>query len=239
MKRPDEVLRLFNKADDEMLHQADAKLTSFIKNKSAFAARFPQLADPYAADWADAIKAARNILPDYASVGDQTNESDALEILMDEGRNLFQMLMLYTQLAFPNHALTLRLMGQSQYESSSRSHLKLPILLRKAYTEASKAEYKAALMDKGMTESEIEMLNTFADKIVKQDSAFQNAKQDRSLDANERIIALNTVWEKMGLVCQCAKLVFQKDAARYALFLLSDNENKKPGENPQLPGGAN
>ena len=239
MKQPDEVLRLFNKADDEMLQQADVKLSSFLKNKSAFVARFPKLADPFASDWADAIKAARNILPDYASVAEQSNENDALEILMDEGRNLFQMLMLYTQLAFPNHAIALRSMGQSQYESSSRSHLKLPILLRKAYKEASKAEYKEALLDKGMTEPEIEMLNTLADKIENQDTALQNAKEDRSVDANERIIALNTVWEKMGLVCQCAKLVFQKDATRYAMFLLSENENKKPGDNPPPSGSAN
>jgi len=238
MKHPDEVLRLFNKSDDEMLQQADVKLASFIKNQPAFVARFPQLAEPFSAEWAADIKAARNILPDYASVAEQTNESDKLEVLMNEGRNLFQMLMLYAQLAFPNHVIALRSMGQSQYESSSRNHLKFPVLLRKAYTEASKAEYKAALIDKGMTELEIDTLNTLADKIVKQDLAVQNAKKDRSLDANERIITLNMVWEKMGLVCQCAKLVFQKDATRYALFLLSDNENKKPGENPPPPGEA-
>ncbi len=239
MKHPDEVLRLFNKSDDEMLQQADLKLASFIKNKSAFVARFPQLADPYATDWSDAIKAARIILPDYSSVAEQTKESDELEILMNEGRNIFQMLMLYTQLAFPNHVIAFRSMGQSQYESSSRNHLKLPVLLRKACTEASKPEYKAALMDKGMTELEIDTLNILADKIVKQDLALQNAIKDRSLDANERIITLNTVWEKMGLVCKCAKLVFQKDATRYALFLLSDSENKKNGKNPPPPGGSN
>ena len=236
MKHPEEVVRLFNKSDEEMLQQSDVKLASFTKNKPAFLARFPKLADPFAAVWANSITTAREILPDYASVTNQTGESDSLEILMNEGRNLFQMLMLYTQLAFPNHAIALRAMGQSQYESSSRNHLKLPVLLRKAYTEASKAEYKEALMDKGMTEPEIEMLNTLADKIVKQDAALQNAKEDRSVDANERIVAMNTVWEKTALVCQCAKLVFQNDATRYDLFLLSDGETPKPGDNPPLPG---
>jgi hypothetical protein len=94
-------------------------------------------------------------------------------------------------------------------------------------------------MDKGMTELDIDMLKSLADKIISQDLALQNAKKDRSLDANERIIAMNTVWEKMALVCQCAKLVFQNDAARYDLFLLSDGETQKPGENPPPPGQAN
>jgi len=232
MNHPEEVVRLFNKSDEEMLLQSELKLASFIKNKRPFVARFPQLADPYAMDWANLIKTAREILPDYASVTNQTSQSDALEIMMNEGRNLFQMLMLYTELAFPNHAITLRLMGQEQYETASRNHLLLPLLLRKAYKEASKPEYKAALMDKGMTEVEIDSLKTLADKIADQTIAFQSSRDDRSLDANERIIAMNNVWEKMALVCQCAKLVFQKDAARFALFLLTEGENKKPGDTP-------
>lgn len=239
MDHPEEVVRLFNKSDEEMLLQSDLKLASFIKNKGAFVARFPQLADPYAIDWAQLTKTAREILPDYASVTNQTSQSDALEILMDVGRNLFQMLMLYTELAFPNHAITLRVMGQEQYKTASRNYLLLPLLLRKAHKEASKPEYKAALMDKGMTEAEIESLKTLSEKIANQTFAFQSSRDDRSLDANERIIAMNSVWEKMALVCQCAKLVFQKDATRYAMFLLSENENKKPGDNPLPPGSAN
>jgi len=239
MKHPEEVVRLFNKSDEEMLQQSDVKLASFIKNKPAFLTRFPKLDDPFAAVWANNITTARKILPDYASVTTQIGESDLLEILMNEGRNLFQMLMLYTQLAFPNHAIALRTMGQSQYESSSKNHLKLPNLLLKAHKEASKPEYKVALMDKGMTESDIDMLKTLADKIINQDLALQNAKKDRSHDANERIIAMNTVWENMATVCQCAKLVFQNDATRYDLFLLSDGETQKPGENPPPPGSAN
>lgn len=42
---------------------------------------------------------------------------------------------------------------------------------------------------------------------------------------------MNAVWEKMALVCQCAKLVFQNDAAMYNLFLLTDGETPKPNDN--------
>ena len=224
MKHPEKVLRDYKKSDDEMLQQSDSKLASFIKNKSLFVKRFPQLADPYANNWADAISTARNIDPDYASVANQTTESDELEKLMDDGRNLFQMLMLYAQLAFPGHVLALRAMGQSQYESASRNPLKLAKLLRTAGKEASKDKYKPALLNKGMTEEEISSLETMADKIIDQSSAVDNAKKDRSFDADERITMLNAVWEKTTLVCNCAKLLFQKDAARYALFLLTDGD---------------
>jgi len=224
MKHPEEVLRDYKKSDDEMLQQSDSKLASFIKNKSLFVKRFPQLADPFATEWADAITTARNIIPDYASVANQTTESDELEKMMDEGRNLFQMLMLYTQLAFPDHALALRAMGQSQYESASRNPLKLSKLLRTAGKEASKDEYKPALLNKGMTEAEISSLETAADNINNQSLAVDNAKKDRSFDADERITMLNAVWGKTTLVCNCAKLLFQKDATRYALFLLTDGD---------------
>jgi hypothetical protein len=43
---------------------------------------------------------------------------------------------------------------------------------------------------------------------------------------------MNAVWEKMALVCQCAKLVFQNDAAKYNLFLLTESETPKPEDAP-------
>jgi len=51
---------------------------------------------------------------------------------------------------------------------------------------------------------------------------FFKFKKGRSVDANKRITALNQVWTKMSLICQCAKLLFQNDITRYNLFLLSD-----------------
>ena len=82
-----------------------------------------------------------------------------------------------------------------------------------------------------MTETEMASLKTFADQIIKQGIAQENAVKNRSLDLNRRVVAMNLVWEKMSLVCQCAKLLFQNDASLYAQFLLVDDQ---PAEKPQL-----
>jgi hypothetical protein len=233
MKHPEEVLRDFKKADEEVLQQSDLILASFIESKSLFVERFPQLDDPFAAEWGTANDTARKILPDYASLAHQSSETDALLILMDQGRNLYQMLLLYVQIAFPGDAAILKLFGQPQYAASSRSQLKLPILLRLALAEASKPENKTALIAKGMKEAEIDSLETLAENIVNQTIVQEKAMKARTRDANKRIIALNLVWEKMSLVCHCAKLVFQNDATRYNLFLLSDKSTPaKPAETP-------
>lgn len=120
-----------------------------------------------------------------------------------------------------------------QYDSARNSQLKLPVLLHSTYKQASKVEYKTALLAKGLKEEEIEMLNGLGTAIVEQDAAQQQAKKARSLAASVRIQTMNAVWEKMATVCQCAKLVFQNDAARYNLFLLTDAE--APKENAPAP----
>jgi len=97
-------------------------------------------------------------------------------------------------------------------------------LLHSTYKQASKVEYKTALLAKGLKEEEIEMLNGLGTAIVEQDAAQQQAKKARSLTASVRIQTMNAVWEKMAMVCQCAKLVFQNNAAKYNLFLLTDAE---------------
>jgi uncharacterized protein (UPF0210 family) len=134
--------------------------------------------------------------------------------------------MFYTQLAFPDDRAVLQLFGQPQYHGVRNNHLKLPVLLRSAFTQVSKPEYKTALLAKGMKEAEIALLDSLAEAIIAQGNVQQNAKKARLLATNQRIAAMNVVWKKMALVCQCAKLVFQDDAAKYNLFLLSDGKSQ-------------
>ena len=234
MNRPEEIHRIFHKSDDEVMQQSDLKLASFKQYKGRFVERFPQMEDPYAEEWGAATKVARNIVPDYASVATQSSETDALNAMVIKGANLYQSLLLYVRLAFPDDAALLKIFGQPKYEAARNSHVKLPGLLLSAYNQATKPEYKAALIAKGLKETDIEMIKTMADDIVSQDEAQEKAMNDRTIDANNRITALNTVWEKMALVCQGAKLVFQDDATRYNMFLLSegDSQTAKPGEGP-------
>lgn len=226
MQRPEVITRNYHRSDEEVLQQSDVKLASFIENKSRFVDRFPQLADPFATEWADAITTARSIPPDYASLANQRSETDTLNALHDEGGNLYQTLILYLRLAFPGDATVLRIFGQQQYDAARRSQFKLPKLLQTAFNEASKPVYKEALIAKGMKETEIDSLKTLADRILNQELVQGKAMNNRSLDASKRIVALNSVWDKMSLVCQCAKLVFQNDAIRYNLFLLSDGDTQ-------------
>jgi hypothetical protein len=222
MKHPEEVLRIFSKPDEEVLQQSDLKLGSFNENKDLFVERFPQFGDPFAGDWAAATATARSIPPDYVSVSNQSGETEALMALMEKGRNLFQTLLLFTQLAFPDNPTILKLMGQPQYMAARSSQHKLPILLKSAYTQATIPENKQALISKGMKESEIDELLKLAENLINQITVRENAKKGRTLAANKRITALNLVWEKMSVVCQCAKLLFQNDAIRYNQFLLMD-----------------
>ena len=228
MKHPKEVQRLFNRSDEEMLQLSEVQLVSFIANKSSFVVRFPQFADPFSLEWANAIAAARGIMPDYVSVANQSNQTEALEALMEKGRDIYRTLILCAKLAFPNDASILHTMGNSKYNTASRNHLKFPVLLRTAYDVASKPEYKAALLSHGLKENELNELKTLSSSIVDQTVLQQNAKIERSLDLDLRVTTMNAVWEKMSLVCQCAKLIFQNDAARYELFKLSEGTGAAP-----------
>jgi hypothetical protein len=226
MTRSEKVVRLFRKSDEEVLQQSDVLMDSFLANKSQFVERFSDLADPFALEWATATTTARELPSDYETVNEQAKATQNMKTLMQQGRNLFQAVMLYTQLAFPDDRAVLQLLGQPQYHGVRNNHLKLPVLLRSTFTQISKPEYKTALLAKGMKEAEIALLDSLAGEIIAQNDIQQNAKKARLLATNQRIAAMNVVWKKMALVCQCAKLVFQDDAAKYNLFLLSDGKSQ-------------
>jgi hypothetical protein len=74
---------------------------------------------------------------------------------------------------------------------------------------------------------QISSLENLANSISAQIVAQKNAKKERSRVAALRINHLNAVWEKMSLVSMCAKSLFQNDAAKYNLFILSKRKGKK------------
>ena len=228
MTRPEKVVRLFKKSDGEVLQQSDVLMDSFLANKSQFVERFLDLDDPFALEWTTATTTARELAPDYETANEQANETKILKALMQQGRSLFQSVILYAQLAFPDDLAVLHLFGQPQYPGVRNSQLKLPLLLRSTFTQVSKPEYKTALLAKGLKDAEIALLDSLAGAIIAQGNVQQNAKKARLLATNRRIAAMNVVWGKMSLVCQCAKLVFQNDAAKYNLFLLNDSKSPAP-----------
>lgn len=237
MTRPEEVVRLFKKSDEEVLQQSDVLMDLFLANKSQLVERFFDLDDPFALEWTAAIATARKLAPDYDAVNEQARETNILETLMQQGRNLFQTVMLYAQLAFPDDRAVLHVFGQSQYHGVRSNHLKFPLLLRSTFTQVSKPEYQTALLAKGLKEAEIALLDSLAGAIIAQADVQQNAKKARMLTTNQRIVTMNMVWEKMTLVCQCAKLVFQDDAAKYNLFRLTDSKSPAPENAPDLASG--
>lgn len=224
MKHAKAVSRLFKKTDELKLRQSEVLLESFLANKGLFVERFPELADPFADQWVAASAIARAALLDHALVAEQIRETISLEILMEQGRTLYQTVMLYTQLAFPGNASVLHLFGRSQYHSIRRSQLKLPVLLASTFKDVSKPEYKPALIAKGLKEQKITQLDTLAENISRQNDTLQNAMKNRMVAASDRIDKMNMVRKKMAMVCKCAKLVFQNDAAKYNLFLLAEGK---------------
>lgn len=222
MARTEKVLRLYKKPDEEVLQQSDVLIESFLANKSRFTERFFDLNDPFVQEWTAATNFAKKLPPDYVTVNEQANETKILKTLMQQGRNLFQTVILYARLAFPDDGAVLQLFGQPQYRGVRSNHLKLPLLLRSAFTQVSKPEYKPALLAKGLKEAEIALLDSLAGAIIAQGDVQQNAKKARLRATNQRIIAMNVVWEKMSLVCRCAKLLFHDDVARYNLFRIID-----------------
>lgn len=232
MKATEEVKRIFNIPDAEVLKESMLKLDSFQEYKHLFVERFPELNDPFAAQWDKSVAEAWQQLPDYALSASKSKATNELEKSMETGRNHYQMVLLYTRLAYPKNKRMLHLLGQADYSRSRASHLKLPALLRTACQEASKPEVKQALLEKGLKEPDLGLLEILADEILNRYTAQQGAIKKRSLGTFQRISLLNSIWEQMALVCRCAKLVFEHDFAKYRLFLLPVPDKPEAGEAP-------
>ena len=72
MGKPEEIIRNYSMADDDMLEFCNTMLGLFTADKAAFIDYDPDFDDPFRQNWKDSIEAAEAVPKDEAVVDQQT-----------------------------------------------------------------------------------------------------------------------------------------------------------------------
>jgi len=229
MATPNDKTRDFGGSDADMLQAARVTHGHFVEDYDEMIAFDATLEDPFADDFLASIDAAQLLPVDNVVIDQQAEKTETVEDAMKKGRNGFQAMKYFIELAFPNNQTIWNQFGYNDYEEENRSQAKFIQFLYMLHQRA--VEHQAALNDVGCTNARIAEIKTLADKIQAFNLSQELFIDNRPVGTETRIKALNRIWATVRRIRRVGKIIWAEadDFGKYQRYL---GESAPSSSNP-------
>lgn len=226
----EKIKRLYAMPDEVMQTRAQTMHDILNQDLLLFTAKFPWLDAAWVNVFQQQITAAKNTLPDYSpKLGIRVTTDDKKNALKS-GMNALHIIDVYAQLAYDENPALQNVFGQPQWEAARADADKMISALTLANEFADKNPYKTDLMNKGLSQQNIDDLLTIAADIEQKIKTHKTKKQDRPVSTEERIVINNTVFKTMKTVNICSGLVHKNSPAKLKQYHLYKKKEEVPDE---------
>ena len=214
-------VRKYNCPDSVMLDAGDTLHVLYVEDEAAFQAynivMFPAT---FKDDFLAKITAARNVVKDMVVVDEQEEETEEVTAKMKECMAYFQKMKPTIVFAFPDKQAVWDQFGFDDYDFASRSQGRMVQFMEMLVETTDK--YKTTLLAQGFTQPKIDEGIALAGEIRQEQLEQEQAKKNRPLETQERIVILNTCWDAMVFVTSAAKAVFYDNYAKLHQYTLPE-----------------
>ena len=213
------IVRLYNCPDSVMLVSADTLYVLYVEDESEFFAYNPVMFPPgFKTIFQTHITAARDVIKDVVVVDEQQEETFEVTAKMKECFSYFQKMKPTIMFTFPNKPAVWNQFGFNDYDFARRSQGRMVQFMDMLHKTSVK--YSVELIAKGWTQLKIDECETLAGQLNVENTEQEQAKKNRPVETQERIVILNTCWEDMVFVTNAAKAVFYDDYAKLHQYTL-------------------
>lgn len=216
---PKNIVREFVMEDNLMLQLAQVFHDNFVEDQAAFVADFPNLDTPFETNFQTAIDDA-DAIPSGAAVDGQIKfVTEQLNAKLPLGQKALQKLYVYVGEAWNSKGKEAEF-GRSKYVKARNSQIRMKELLELAHAAANETNNKAALLAAGYTQAAIDELKTIENDIDSLNRQQEQMLSKRKFKSEERIKALNAVWEFMQRINKASKVTFVDSPAKIEQYML-------------------
>ena len=213
------IVRLYRCPDSIMIEAADTLIALYIDDESEFFAYNAVMFPPeFKTTFQTHITSAHNVIKDMVVVDEQQEESLEVTAKMKECFAYFQRMKPTIMFTFPNKPAVWNQFGFNDYDFARRSHGRMVQFMDMLHKTSVK--YSVELIAKGWTQVKIDQCETLAGELKTENTEQEQAKKDRPVETQERIVVLNTCWEDMVFVTNAAKAVFYDNFAKLHQYTL-------------------
>lgn len=229
MGTPQEVQKLFDKTQSELLQDATVKITFAIEDVGPISAFDTKMTLPFLTGCNDRLEAAKLLLTDDVMKDVLAQKTDVVKNLSGDCRNAFQDLKHFINKAFEGNNGVKKEFGYDSYEEARKSQPKLIVFMNQLVTTVDK--YNGKLTDAGMPAALASRIETLAKDLETANKVQEIGKSERSGATQDRLISYNNVWKDLQVICSAGKRAFSTNYAKYRRYILYST-NQQP---PELP----
>jgi hypothetical protein len=204
-----------------MIESGDTLIALYTEDESEFfaynAVMFPPV---FKTNFQTNIDAAHNVTKDEIVVDEQQEETLEVTAKMKECFAYFQKMKPTIMFTFPNKQAVWNQFGFDDYEFARRSQGRMMQFMN--MLNKTSVNYSVELIAKGWTQVKIDQCGTLAAELKTENTEQEQAKKDRPVETQERIVILNTCWEDMVFVTNAAKAVFYDNYAKLHQYILPE-----------------
>lgn len=217
---PKVIIREYNMEDEAMNVRAQVIHDNLVTDLALFTAKFPFItaatttAIQASIDSAEALPLDTQVISNLKVLTADVNAQVAL------GRNALSTLGIYAKLTYPNDEARQRVFGQDTWAAASADQEKMMNALEHAHSQCTTAPYAAALAAKGFLAADATQLLNIANEIRTRNQLQENAKANRPVTTQDRIVQYNSVWAQIQDISLASKVVFADNPAKYEQYLL-------------------
>lgn len=236
MQIPEIIVRAYRVQDAQLLEDARIMCGVFKQDYADLTDFDPTLADPFIDDYLIQITTAEQVDPDSLVLDQQTQMTAEVEKAMKKGRNTYQALKYFIERAFPKSLTIWNEFGYNDYAKAQLTH---PQFIQ-FYIQLHKTAVKyASQLDKvGYDATRIAQLNDVSQSLQNANTNQGLFKNTRPVNTQDRIVALNGIWDTLSRIRRAGKLTYIENSAKQKRYYGVSNTATKPITEGNVPANA-
>ncbi|MCX6353191.1 MAG: hypothetical protein NTX03_15230 [Bacteroidetes bacterium] len=212
------IIRIYTDSDNAMQTRAHTIYGILGDDLALFTAIYPHIDAP----WRAALLAAYNTAVAYPL--DESSLIDIRVLTQDvnasvkQGMVALRRLDSHVEQVYAEGDINRKSFGQNLWEDARNNQLLMAKALLLAHAKANQNPWKAALLGDGYTQGEIDNLAIIAQNIQDKDLLQEEAKTNRPVTTQGRIMVNNTLYRMIVRLRICAEEVFIDNPAKLAQY---------------------
>ncbi|MCX6351213.1 MAG: carboxypeptidase-like regulatory domain-containing protein [Bacteroidetes bacterium] len=215
--------RIYSTSDAEMHTAMQTMIDNLGLDLAAFTAVFSWVNGAYKISMQADLDTCLAYPLDTGILDDQRVLTSDVNTSVVEGEDAFSILNIFAELTYPTDKMRQRVFGQDHWQAINGNAADMVDQLMNTHSKANAAPYKAALIAKGYTQTEIDNLLTIRTNIRLKLTLQRDFESQRPITTQGRIQVNNTAYARMEMIHTCAQVVFAGNPAKLNQYRLTPN----------------
>lgn len=214
------ILRNYRGEDEAMIVRSQVITDQLSNDLGDFSAPFPFINPDTIVGLQTSIDTAEALPLDSQVLANQRVLTADVNAQMIIARRALSDLDTYAEFAYRTDAMRQKVFGQDTWAAAYNDQEKMINALEAANGMAEKEPYRTDLAAKGWTDANSANLLTLAEAIRNRNRLQENAKAERPVTTQDRVVQYNSLWSQVKDISLASKVVYADNPAKLDLYKL-------------------